>query len=59
VGRVCVGPVAGLLAESIGWPSFFIVATVVALPGPRLLALRATVQALDKAADDLPRLACG
>jgi MFS transporter, PAT family, beta-lactamase induction signal transducer AmpG len=32
VGRVWVGPLAGVLAESIGWPVFFIVSTVVALP---------------------------
>jgi PAT family beta-lactamase induction signal transducer AmpG len=32
VGRVWVGPLAGVLAESIGWPTFFIVSTVVALP---------------------------
>jgi PAT family beta-lactamase induction signal transducer AmpG len=27
VGRVWVGPLAGVLAETIGWPSFFIVST--------------------------------
>ena len=32
VGRVWVGPLAGVLAESIGWPTFFIVSTVAALP---------------------------
>jgi MFS transporter, PAT family, beta-lactamase induction signal transducer AmpG len=32
VGRVWVGPLAGVLAESIGWPAFFIVSTVAALP---------------------------
>ncbi len=32
VGRVWVGPLAGVLAESIGWPVFFLVSTVVALP---------------------------
>ena len=30
VGRVWVGPLAGVLAESIGWPAFFIVSTVAA-----------------------------
>ncbi len=30
VGRVWVGPLAGVLAESIGWPVFFIVSTVAA-----------------------------
>ena len=37
VGRVWVGPLAGVLAESIGWPSFFIVSTIVALPALLML----------------------
>jgi PAT family beta-lactamase induction signal transducer AmpG len=50
VGRVWVGPLAGVLAASIGWPSFFIVATVVALPALGLLWwLRAPIQALEPA----------
>jgi MFS transporter, PAT family, beta-lactamase induction signal transducer AmpG len=48
VGRVWVGPMAGVLAESIGWPTFFIVSTVVALPALLMLWwLRAAVQVLD------------
>jgi PAT family beta-lactamase induction signal transducer AmpG len=48
VGRVWVGPLAGVLAESIGWPAFFIVSTVLAAPALLMLvALRRTVQALD------------
>ena len=48
VGRVWVGPVAGVLAESIGWPTFFIVSTVLAAPALwMLLRLRAAVQALE------------
>ncbi len=48
VGRVWVGPLAGVLAESIGWPSFFIVSTVLAAPALVLLWwLRASVTALD------------
>ncbi len=48
VGRVWVGPLAGVLAESIGWPTFFIVSTVLAAPAlVMLVALRRTVQALD------------
>lgn len=48
VGRVWVGPLAGVLAESIGWPSFFIVAMVLALPSLWMLwAMRATVRALE------------
>ena len=33
VGRVWVGPLAGVLAESIGWPAFFVVSTVVGAAG--------------------------
>lgn len=48
VGRVWVGPLAGVLAESIGWPVFFIVSTVVALPALVMLWwLRAAVRALE------------
>ncbi|MET0382868.1 MAG: MFS transporter, partial [Burkholderiaceae bacterium] len=32
VGRVWVGPLAGVLAQTIGWPGFFIVAMFMALP---------------------------
>ncbi|MDE1949033.1 MAG: MFS transporter, partial [Burkholderiales bacterium] len=47
VGRVWVGPVAGVLAETIGWPDFFVVATVLALPALLLLwGLRESVRAL-------------
>ena len=58
VGRVWVGPLAGVLAESIGWPSFFLVSTLAALPALwMLMRLRPTVQALEiapgaAAADD-------
>ncbi len=41
VGRVWVGPLAGVLAQSIGWPAFFIVSTVAALPALALLRLAA------------------
>ena len=48
VGRVWVGPLAGVLAESIGWPAFFIVSTLAALPALLLLVwLRPAVQALE------------
>ena len=48
VGRVWVGPLAGVLAESIGWPSFFIVSTLAALPALWMLwTLRPVVQALE------------
>jgi PAT family beta-lactamase induction signal transducer AmpG len=48
VGRVWVGPLAGVLAESIGWPSFFIFSTFAALPALLLLwVLRGPVRALE------------
>jgi PAT family beta-lactamase induction signal transducer AmpG len=48
VGRVWVGPLAGVLAESIGWPTFFILSTLAALPALAMLWwLRASVRALD------------
>ena len=48
VGRVWVGPLAGVLAESIGWPVFFIVSTIVALPALAMLWwMRAEVRALE------------
>ena len=48
VGRVWVGPLAGVLAESIGWPTFFIVSTVLAVPALVMLWwMRQAVQALE------------
>ena len=48
VGRVWVGPLAGVLAETIGWPTFFVASTVAALPALAMLWwLRATVRALE------------
>jgi PAT family beta-lactamase induction signal transducer AmpG len=48
VGRVWVGPLAGVLAESIGWPTFFIVSTLAALPALWMLWwLRVAVRALE------------
>lgn len=48
VGRVWVGPLAGVLAETIGWPVFFLVSTVVAVPALALLWwLRTPVSALE------------
>jgi len=52
VGRVWVGPLAGVLAESIGWPLFFIISTVMALPALLMLwGLRGAVRALEFDAD--------
>ena len=48
VGRVWVGPLAGVLAESIGWPTFFIVSTVMAVPALVILWwMRGPVRALE------------
>ena len=48
IGRVWVGPLAGVLAESIGWPTFFVVSTVLALPALWMLwAMRAAVRRLE------------
>jgi len=48
IGRVWVGPVAGVLATSIGWPTFFIVSTVLAMPALLMLwVMRASVRALE------------
>jgi PAT family beta-lactamase induction signal transducer AmpG len=38
LGRVYVGPVSGLLVESMGWSGFFLVSVGAALPGLVLLA---------------------
>ncbi|MCW5661076.1 MAG: MFS transporter [Burkholderiaceae bacterium] len=48
VGRVWVGPLAGVLAEAIGWPTFFIVSTVLAAPALLMLWwMRSPVLALE------------
>ena len=48
VGRVWVGPLAGVLAESIGWPSFFLLSMVLAVPALAMLWwLRAEMRALE------------
>jgi PAT family beta-lactamase induction signal transducer AmpG len=52
VGRVWVGPLAGVLAQSIGWPTFFIISTVLAAPALVMLWwLRSSVRALDAPAN--------
>jgi PAT family beta-lactamase induction signal transducer AmpG len=48
VGRVWVGPLAGVMAETIGWPTFFIISTMLAAPALVMLWwLRRPVQALE------------
>jgi len=50
VGRVWVGPLAGVLAESMGWPHFFVLSAVFALPALLMLVWqRDSVRALDAA----------
>jgi PAT family beta-lactamase induction signal transducer AmpG len=50
IGRVWVGPLAGVLAQTIGWPSFFVLSTLLALPALLMLwALRAPIRALEAA----------
>jgi PAT family beta-lactamase induction signal transducer AmpG len=45
-----VGPLAGVLAEAIGWPAFFVVSTMLAAPALLLLWwLRVPVRALEPA----------
>ncbi|TAK79182.1 MAG: MFS transporter [Aquabacterium sp.] len=49
VGRVWVGPLAGVLAETIGWPRFFVVSTLAAVPALWMLwRLRGPISALDQ-----------
>ena len=49
VGRVYVGPASGYVVEAVGWPSFFFVTFLAALPGLVLLrAMRATVDSLER-----------
>jgi PAT family beta-lactamase induction signal transducer AmpG len=48
IGRVWVGPLAGVLAESIGWPIFFLISTVLAAPALVMLWWqRAAIRALE------------
>jgi len=49
IGRVWVGPLAGVLAQSIGWPAFFLASIVAALPALALLAvLRRPIDLLER-----------
>jgi PAT family beta-lactamase induction signal transducer AmpG len=49
IGRVWVGPLAGVLAQSIGWPAFFLGSIVAALPALALLAvLRRPIDMLER-----------
>jgi len=49
VGRVYVGPTAGVLVETTGWPAFFVISVFTALPALwMLLRLRGPITALDR-----------
>lgn len=51
VGRVYVGPVAGVAVEHYGWPSFFLMTVAAALPGLLMLWwLRPELAAIDSEA---------
>lgn len=60
VGRVYVGPAAGVMVEAFGWPTFFVVTVFTALPGLALLwVLRRDVEALDAPAPEAAERAGG
>ncbi len=51
LGRVYVGPAAGVMAEAFGWSAFFFFTFLIALPGVAMLWwLRARIEALDRTA---------
>lgn len=48
VGRVWVGPLCGVLSESIGWPSFFVLSTIMSIPSLlMLLKMKPTILELE------------
>lgn len=48
VGRVWVGPMAGVLASSLGWPTFFLFSTLAAAPGlVMLIKLKPVIMRLE------------
>ena len=55
VGRVWVGPLAGVVAESIGWPEVFVISTVLAVPALAMLWwLRRPIRALEVDPNAIP-----
>ena len=55
VGRVWVGPMAGVLAISVGWPAFFIFSTLAAIPGLAMIYhLRAIITGLEAPTGPIP-----
>jgi len=50
LGRVYVGPAAGVLAQHLGWPEFFFATFLIALPGVAMLVWqRRRIEAIDTA----------
>lgn len=48
IGRIYVSPLAGVMAESIGWPAFFVMAVVLGVPGVYMVwRMRAAITALN------------
>src|SRR6185503_984334 len=48
VGRVYVGPAAGLMVDAVGWTTFFFLTFLIALPGIVMLHfMRRPIEALD------------
>jgi MFS transporter, PAT family, beta-lactamase induction signal transducer AmpG len=48
IGRIYVSPLAGVMAESIGWPAFFVVAVLLGVPGVYMVwRMRETITALN------------
>jgi PAT family beta-lactamase induction signal transducer AmpG len=53
LGRVYVGPAAGAMAQRLGWPEFFFVTFLIALPGLAMLVWqRRRIEAIDVAPHD-------
>ncbi|HUJ87848.1 MAG TPA: MFS transporter [Burkholderiales bacterium] len=53
LGRVYVGPAAGEMAKTLGWPEFFLFTFLVALPGVAMLVWqRRRIEAIDTAPHD-------
>ncbi|MCC6624481.1 MAG: MFS transporter [Deltaproteobacteria bacterium] len=49
VGTILIGPIAGRVADDIGWAGYFVISAVVALPGLALaVALRRPLERLDR-----------
>ena len=50
VGRIYVSPLAGVMAESIGWPAFFVIAVLLGVPGIYMVwRMRETIKGLIQA----------